>query len=78
MQVGGGVGGGVGGCVCGGGGQGGVRQFVMEQQKGRETQMLLEVWMFVILMFVHKTFFNTLYQTFVQHFGMVPKIYLNI
>ena len=30
-------------------GKGGVRQFVIEEQKGRETQMLLEVWMVIIL-----------------------------
>ena len=44
-----------------GGGKGGVRQFVIEEQKGRETQMLLEVWMVIILKFVHKTSFDTLY-----------------
>ena len=49
-----------GGC---GGDKGGVRQFVREQQKGRETQMLLEVWMVIILKFVHKPSFDTLYQT---------------
>ena len=30
------------------GGKAGVRQFVMKQQKGMETQMLLEVWMIKI------------------------------
>ena len=29
------------------GGKGGVRQFVMKQQKGMETQMLLEVYMVI-------------------------------
>ena len=55
-----------------------VRQFVIEQQKGKETQMLLEVGIVIILMFVHKPSFYTLYQTFVHNFGMVPKIYMNI
>ena len=61
-----------------GGGKKEVRPFVMEQQKGRETQKLLEVWMVIIFMFVHKPSFYTLYQTFVHNFDMVPKIYLNV
>ena len=60
------------------GDKGGVRQFVMKQQKGMETQILLEVWMVIILMSVHEPSFDTLDQTFVDNFGMVPKIYLNI
>ena len=44
-----------------GGEKGGVRQFMMEQQKGRETQMILEVRMVIVSMFVHKLSLDTLY-----------------
>ena len=54
---------GVGGGGGGGGEKGGGRQFVIEEQKGRETQMLFKVWMVIILKFVHKPSFDTLYQT---------------
>ena len=71
-------GGGLGARARGLGSKGGVRQFVMKQQKGMETQMLLEVCMVIILMSAQEPSFNTLYQTFVDNFVMVPKIYLNI
>ena len=68
-----------GGCV--GGGQGRSETIfdeATERNGNTNVWMVWMVWMVIILMSAHEPSFDTPYHTFVDNFGIVPKIYLNI